>query len=188
MSGPAKYLQAYLDEFDEEEGACCLIKIHYAAPTHPVLSEIRALAKSRSARLGLPLLLVTAVIVPPISFVTVQQWYGYRGSFLDFLGHYFMADNHFCQSGHCMPVPLPNPFHLWFVLYLWNYTMLLIALIAWAPGVLQALQRTLEHLHVDFAPGHRQPSALRLGIATLVALVGSLLADVVLVKAIQLLF
>ncbi len=43
-------------------------------------------------------------------------------------------------------------------------------------------QRILEHLHVDFAPGRRQPSALRLGIATLVALVGSLLVDVVLVK------
>jgi hypothetical protein len=44
------------------------------------------------------------------------------------------------------------------------------------------LQRILVHLHVDFAPGHRQPSALRLGIATLVALAGSLLVDVVLVK------
>jgi hypothetical protein len=44
------------------------------------------------------------------------------------------------------------------------------------------LQRILEHLRVDFAPGHRQPSTLRLGVATLVALVGSLTADVVLVK------
>jgi len=41
-------LQAYLDEFDEDEGACCLIKIHYAVPNHPVLSEIRALAERRS--------------------------------------------------------------------------------------------------------------------------------------------
>jgi glucans biosynthesis protein C len=71
-------------------------------------------------RLLPPLLLVTAVIVPPISFVTVQQWYGYRGSLVDFLGHYFTADNHFCRAGHCMPVPLPNPFRLWFALYLWT--------------------------------------------------------------------
>jgi glucan biosynthesis protein C len=104
----------------------------------------RALLGIRAARLLPPLMFVTVVIVPPISFVTVQQWYGYRGSLVDFLGHYFTADNHFCQAGHCMPVPVPNPFHLWFVLYLWIYTMLLICLLAWAQGALRTLQRALE--------------------------------------------
>jgi glucan biosynthesis protein C len=103
-----------------------------------------ALCRTRTKRLLLPLTFVTAIIVPPIAFVTVQQWYGYRGSFVDFLGHYFTADNHFCQAGHCMPVPLPNPFHLWFVRYLWSYTTLLVGLLAWMPGVLSALQRTLQ--------------------------------------------
>lgn len=103
-----------------------------------------ALRRTRSARLLPPLLFVTAVIVPPIAYVTVQQWYGYQGNLFDFLGRYFTADNHICQAGHCMPVPFPNPFHLWFVLYLWSYTMLLVALLVWSPRVLPALQRTLE--------------------------------------------
>jgi glucan biosynthesis protein C len=106
--------------------------------------KLRDLRKARSARLLPPLLFVTAVIVPLIAFVTIEQWYGYQGSFLDFLKYYFTADNHFCKSGHCMPVPFPNPFHLWFVLYLWIYTMLLIGLLSWAPGVLRGLQRALE--------------------------------------------
>ena len=104
----------------------------------------KTLRKARTARLLPPLLYVTAVIVPPISFVTVEQWYGYRGNLVEFLGHYFTADSHFCQAGHCMPVPFPNPFHLWFVLYLWIYTMLLISLLSWAPGVLRVLQRALD--------------------------------------------
>jgi glucans biosynthesis protein C len=103
-----------------------------------------ALRRARTARLLPPLLFGMVVIVPPISFVTVQQWYGYQGNFLDFLGHYFTADNHFCQAGHCMPVPFPNPFHLWFVLYLWIYTMLLIGLLSGASGALRTLQRVLE--------------------------------------------
>jgi glucans biosynthesis protein C len=104
----------------------------------------KALRRARTARLLPPLIFVTAIIVPPISFVTVEQWYGYQGNFLDFLGRYFTADNHFCQAGHCMPVPFPNPFHLWFVVYLWIYTMLLIGLLAWTPAALRALQRALE--------------------------------------------
>jgi glucans biosynthesis protein C len=104
----------------------------------------RALHRTRAARLLPPLIFVTAVMVPPIAFVTVEQWFGYHGSFLAFLPRYFTADNHFCQAGHCMPVPVPNPFHLWFVLYLWIYTLLLIGLLVWASGALRALQRTLD--------------------------------------------
>jgi hypothetical protein len=103
-----------------------------------------ALFRTRSARLLPPLLFVTAVIVPPIAYVTVEQWFGYQGGFIAFLGRYFTADNHFCQSGHCMPVPLPNYAHLWFVCYLWIYTVLLIGLLAWAPRALSALQRGLK--------------------------------------------
>ncbi|HWW21658.1 MAG TPA: acyltransferase family protein [Steroidobacteraceae bacterium] len=102
------------------------------------------LYKTRSARLLPPALLACVVIVPPIAFVTVEQWFGYHGSFIAFLGRYFSADNHFCRAGQCMPLPLPNPFHLWFVCYLWIYTVLLIGLLAWAPGALPALQRALE--------------------------------------------
>jgi glucans biosynthesis protein C len=101
-----------------------------------------ALLRTRTARLLLPLLFVSAIIVPPIAFVTVSEWSDYQGSFVSYLGHYFTADRSVCHDASCPPVP--NYFHLWFVAYLWNYTILLTGLLAWAPWVLRALQRGLE--------------------------------------------
>ena len=43
------------------------------------------------------------------------------------------------------------------------------------------VSRALALVHVDLAPAHRQPSALRVAIATVVSVVGSLAADAVLV-------
>jgi hypothetical protein len=43
------------------------------------------------------------------------------------------------------------------------------------------LDRTLDLVKVDFSPKHRQPSNLRVILATAVAIVGSLLADALLV-------
>jgi len=45
------------------------------------------------------------------------------------------------------------------------------------------LDRSLDLLRVDFSPTHRQPALLRVGSATVVALVGSLVADMALVAA-----
>ena len=102
-----------------------------------------ALFRTRSARLLPPLLFVTAVIVPPIAFVTVSQWSNYPGSFASYLGHYFTADQSVCHDPSCPPVP--NYFHLWFVAYLWIYTIILTGLLAWAPGILRALQWRLAN-------------------------------------------
>jgi hypothetical protein len=41
--------------------------------------------------------------------------------------------------------------------------------------------RTKEILHLDFAPGHRQPRLARVGLAAVAALIGSLAADALLV-------
>jgi hypothetical protein len=45
-----------------------------------------------------------------------------------------------------------------------------------------SLDRALRLVRVDFAPAHRQPPAVRLLIATIAALAGSLAADAILVK------
>jgi hypothetical protein len=45
------------------------------------------------------------------------------------------------------------------------------------------VRRALGVAQVDFAPVHRQPSALRIAVATMVAIGGSLLADALLVAA-----
>ena len=43
------------------------------------------------------------------------------------------------------------------------------------------IDRSLELLRIDFSPKHRQPSAVRVALATIVSLVGSLAADAALV-------
>jgi hypothetical protein len=103
-----------------------------------------ALRRARSVRLLPPLLFVSAVIVPPMCYVGVEQWYGYQDGFIQFLGRYFTADSHFCRPEGCWPLPFPNYYHLWFVCYLWAYTMLLIGLLTWAPSALRSLQQALE--------------------------------------------
>jgi hypothetical protein len=51
--------------------------------------------------------------------------------------------------------------------------------------VLAMLQKALDLIHLDFAPRHGQPSAGRLALATVASLVGSLLADALLVVIAQ---
>lgn len=46
----------------------------------------------------------------------------------------------------------------------------------------RSIDQLLKMFKVDFSPRHRQPSALQLTLATVVALVGSLVADYLLVK------
>jgi hypothetical protein len=50
------------------------------------------------------------------------------------------------------------------------------------------LKRAMSLVHLDFAPRHDQPGALRLLLATVAAIVGSLLADAVLVVIAQAVF
>jgi hypothetical protein len=50
------------------------------------------------------------------------------------------------------------------------------------------LQKALDLIHLDFTPGHGQPSGGRVVLATLVSIVGSLLADAFLVVIAQAIF
>jgi glycosyltransferase involved in cell wall biosynthesis len=45
---PAALVAAYVAEFAEDEGACCLVKIHYGAPSDPAMNLIRSIAGRRS--------------------------------------------------------------------------------------------------------------------------------------------
>jgi len=50
------------------------------------------------------------------------------------------------------------------------------------------IDRGLEMARVDFAPNHRQPSLLRVGIATVLSIAGSLAADALLVAMATVIF
>ncbi len=82
--------------------------------------------RKRSARLLLPLLFGMLVIVAPQSYFEVREKLpgGYAESYLTFWGRYLAGDGSFCRDGDCLALPTWN--HLWFVVYLWVYTTLLV--------------------------------------------------------------
>jgi hypothetical protein len=83
--------------------------------------------KRRSLRLLVPLVFGMLVIVPPQAYFEVVEKLGYADGYGAFMGLYLQGYGGFCQDG-CLKLPTWN--HLWFVAYLWIYTMLLGGLVA----------------------------------------------------------
>jgi peptidoglycan/LPS O-acetylase OafA/YrhL len=104
-----------------------------------------ALLGSRSRRLLWPLLFGMAVIVPPQSYFAVVQQYGYAGSYLDFMRLYVTGYSGFCKgAGSCLILPTWN--HLWFVAYLFVYTLVLWLLLRAWPRALERVARGLNRV------------------------------------------
>jgi glucan biosynthesis protein C len=87
-------------------------------------ASVRAFLGNRNARLFLPLLFGMAVNVPPQSWVELTVQHGYRQSFTWFLTHDYF------RFGKLDGVILPTWNHLWFVVFLWVYTLALAVLLA----------------------------------------------------------
>jgi glucans biosynthesis protein C len=96
----------------------------------------------RSLRLLVPLIFGMAVIVPPQSYLEVVEKVGYPGSYLDFLGLYLTGYHGFCKGADCLRLPTWN--HLWFVVYLWVYTLVLYVGVRWVPRFVPALRSFVE--------------------------------------------
>ncbi|WID96277.1 acyltransferase family protein [Bosea vestrisii] len=109
--------------------------------------EIGAFARRRSARLLIPLAFGMLAVVPPQSWAEVVEKLGFSGSYLDFwLRHYLAFDQGFCpiENGRQACIILPTWNHLWFVAYLFLYTMALAGLVALAPSLAARGKRLLE--------------------------------------------
>ncbi|MBA5637931.1 acyltransferase family protein [Duganella sp. LX20W] len=104
---------------------------------------VAAFLRQRSVRLLVPLLFGMAVIVPPQSYFEVVEKLHYAGSYGDFLRLYASGYHGFCQDG-CLILPTWN--HLWFVCYLWVYTVALAAIAALAGGAMARWGARLEQL------------------------------------------
>ena len=94
--------------------------------TRAILSRthrIGAFARERTARLMLPVLAGAFFLIPPQPWIELGVKHGYPSGFLHFWAHdYFrfaMIDG----------IVVPTWQHLWFVVYLWVYTLLLLALL-----------------------------------------------------------
>ncbi len=100
--------------------------------------SVRAFLANRNLRLLVPLAFGVAVIVPPQTWVELTTQHGYTGGFLHFWTHDYFS---FTRLDG---VPMPDWNHLWFVGYLWAYTIALAALIL-VPGT-GRLQRPFDWL------------------------------------------
>ncbi|MYN03295.1 acyltransferase family protein [Pseudoduganella sp. DS3] len=85
----------------------------------------KGLAKERSKRLLLPLVFGMFFIVPPQSYFEVVSDVAYQGDYFDFMQLYVTGYDGFCDQNGCLDMPTWN--HLWFLPYLWLYTLLLAA-------------------------------------------------------------
>lgn len=131
-----------------------LLFVISGAATRFMMAKLSAgqLAGQRSHRLLLPLVFGMLLVVAPQSWAEVVEKQGYAGSFLDFWLRYLAFDQSF-------GIILPTYNHLWFVAYLWVYTM---ALAAAAPRLLPALDRWGSRLLAG--PGLFVAPALAFGI------------------------
>ena len=93
--------------------------------------RIGAFLGQRSWKLLVPLIFGMLVIVPPQAYFEVVEKVGYQGSYGEFMKLYISGYHGFCRDHDCLRLPTWN--HLWFVSYLWLYTLVLGAL-AWIAG------------------------------------------------------
>src|SRR3546814_17733510 len=83
--------------------------------------------RSRSSRLLIPLIFGIIVIIPPQPWIELMGQHGYRAG----LGHFWWHD--YFRFGALDDIILPTWQHLWFVVYLWVYTLIAAAVLAWVP-------------------------------------------------------
>ena len=113
-------------------------------------------ARQRSLRLLVPLAFGIAVIVPVQPWIELTTRYGYDRGFV----HFYLHDAF--RFGAVGPVVLPAWNHLWFVGYLWIYTLVLAAAIALSP------QRVRSAAQRGFARVMRGPALLLLPIGWMI--------------------
>jgi len=108
-----------------------------------------ALAGSRTLRLLPPILFAMFVLVPPQSYYEIFEAARAMGVadpanspvLADFWVRYATASGGWCEATGCLITPTYN--HLWFVVYLLLYSLLLTALLA-VPGARKAMQAVAD--------------------------------------------
>jgi hypothetical protein len=102
---------------------------------------VAAFLIARSHRLLLPLLFGMMFIVPPQAWIALIEGHGYDQGLLHFMF------NDWLRFGPVADVTMPDVEHLWFLPYLWTYTFLLAAMVAFFPQSLaEKGQRLLDWL------------------------------------------
>ena len=102
--------------------------------------------RQRSLRLLVPLVFGMFVIVPPQAYFEVIEKVAYQGGYADFMRLYVTGYGEFCRGTDCLDMPTWN--HLWFVAYLWVYTLVLgVVVLALGPRFDLAARKVVSWLH-----------------------------------------
>jgi len=96
---------------------------------------VGSLLGTRARRLLIPLAFGMLIIVPPQSYFEVVHKLGYSGDYLAFMGLYLTGYGGFCRGSDCLILPTWN--HLWFLPYLFAYTLVLWGLVRFKPDLLE---------------------------------------------------
>lgn len=100
------------------------------------------LLRIRARRLLIPLAFGMLVVVPPQSWLEVGQKLGYGGGYFDFMRLYLTGYKGFCFAPNsCLMLPTWN--HLWFLPYLFVYTLMLWLLARWQPCLIDRVAQRL---------------------------------------------
>ena len=91
----------------------------------------------RTARLMIPVIFAAIFLIPAQPWVELQFKHGYTGSFW----HFWTTD--YFRFGALDGIVMPTWQHLWFVVYLWFYTIALVLLLAVTPKRMRAQITTL---------------------------------------------
>jgi glucans biosynthesis protein C len=87
---------------------------------------------NRTARLLVPTIFAAIVIIPAQPWVELMVKHGYPNGFV----HFWTQD--YFRFGAIEGIIVPTWQHLWFVVYLWVYTLALAAILALTPGAARA--------------------------------------------------
>jgi surface polysaccharide O-acyltransferase-like enzyme len=98
-----------------------------------------ALWLHRCPRLLLPVLFGVVFLIPPEVYLLLTAKRGYDESFPVFLTHYFSLPHTVVMNK--VTYVLPLFLHLWYLAYLALYTLLLAALLKYAPGAVRRLEQ-----------------------------------------------
>jgi hypothetical protein len=84
-----------------------------------------SLVKIRSKRLLIPLVFAMIVVVPPQLFYELKQFYGFTDGYVVFMQQYLDINTQLAPQKQS-PIGLLTWNHLWFLPYLWCYSILLL--------------------------------------------------------------
>nr|WP_306996898.1 acyltransferase family protein [Sphingopyxis sp. DBS4] len=104
-----------------------LVSGYASAALFAKLGAPGAFLRSRAARLLIPLAFGMIVVIPVQPWIELTTQHGYAASFLHFWAHDYF------RFGTLDGIVLPTWQHLWFVVYLFVYTLLAVAVLAAVP-------------------------------------------------------